>query len=455
MKKIKVSKYLVTFSLIMAIFFTAIISYIIHKNNHKELNLLMKNQISQMQNSIDKALLGAYALEALVLGANGKNIDLEKVGKFLIHDEYKKYVKNILIAPDGVVLQVYPHNGNDAVIGLNLLSKQNESNKEALKAMEQNRTLVVTGPYNLIEGGVAISGRLKVTLPQVSGSSKDWGLVSITLDFFELMKYSAINLLEEHGYAYRVLKLDAYDNEYKEVFYNSYDIGDDADKEEVEFLINSMKFKVEAYPLKGWENYLYIFVIGFCSFWLILLIAVLFSFYNAHWISVRRQATIDMLTNVANRTTGEARIKGILKSTNFGTFILLDIDHFKSVNDILGHRVGDKVLKETAKIYRSIFGDDDIICRLGGDEFIIFLPYKQSKDALKIKLEKLLNAMRKTVKNGDKEVRVSCSMGIAFVQGDADSFDHLYEYADKALYFSKVKGRDCYTFYSDISKSDI
>ncbi|PPB59048.1 hypothetical protein FFA43_04570 [Campylobacter hyointestinalis subsp. hyointestinalis] len=184
MKKIKVSKYLVTFSLIMAIFFTAIISYIIHKNNHKELNLLMKNQISQMQNSIDKALLGAYALEALVLGANGKNIDLEKVGKFLIHDEYKKYVKNILIAPDGVVSQVYPHNGNDAVIGLNLLSKQNESNKEALKAMEQNRTLVVTGPYNLIEGGVAISGRLKVTLPQVSGSSKDWGLVSITLDFF-------------------------------------------------------------------------------------------------------------------------------------------------------------------------------------------------------------------------------------------------------------------------------
>ncbi|PPB63028.1 hypothetical protein CDQ72_01115 [Campylobacter hyointestinalis subsp. hyointestinalis] len=89
MKKIKVSKYLVAFSLIMAIFFTAIISYIIHKNNHKELNLLMKNQISQMQNSIDKALLGAYALEALVLGADSFDHLYEYADKALYFSKVK------------------------------------------------------------------------------------------------------------------------------------------------------------------------------------------------------------------------------------------------------------------------------------------------------------------------------------------------------------------------------
>ena len=125
-------------------------------------------------------------------------------------------------------------------------------------------------------------------------------------------------------------------------------------------------------------------------------------------------------------------------------FIIIDLDHFKKINDLHGHACGDKVLKETAKRIQQHFRSDDIIGRIGGDEFIAFIKNIPSKDFLIQKLEKL----RYTVVPFCGIL--TYSMGICLTSNYGFDFEVLYEKADIALYHSKARGRNCFTFYTSV-----
>lgn len=174
---------------------------------------------------------------------------------------------------------------------------------------------------------------------------------------------------------------------------------------------------------------------------------------------LKNLSEIDELTQIYNRQTAQKFIlEKISEETLAGSaaLIIVDLDYFKTVNDNYGHIAGDKVLSTTGSLLKRNFREQDIIGRLGGDEFIIFIhnPHHQRnelKQILTIRLNQLLQQIR-NIPIADFSMHISASIGVMILTSLPVSFIELYNNADIALYESKKKGRDCVTFFDDISK---
>ena len=162
---------------------------------------------------------------------------------------------------------------------------------------------------------------------------------------------------------------------------------------------------------------------------------------NARTEHLRHEAETDALTNVLNRGSYD---KILDDQTGDYALVLIDVDHFKEINDEYGHEVGDEVLKRVASIIDHSFRSSDYVCRIGGDEFAVILPKATSanKDAIGAKVDYISKTVAEEAE-GLPHVTVSC--GIAFSDGKPNA--NLYRDADKALYMSKHAGRDQYTFF--------
>ena len=165
---------------------------------------------------------------------------------------------------------------------------------------------------------------------------------------------------------------------------------------------------------------------------------------------LKLSASTDFLTGILNRAAMEKQIEEKLdKTVNEGTFYIIDVDNFKSVNDVLGHPVGDQLLKRISAIISDSFRADDLVGRLGGDEFCVFMKDTVNLEAVEAKAKMLNERCRLecTGENGEN-VKVSVSIGIASCQKDVSNYDELYRCADLALYETKRKGKDTYTIYN-------
>jgi diguanylate cyclase (GGDEF)-like protein/PAS domain S-box-containing protein len=160
----------------------------------------------------------------------------------------------------------------------------------------------------------------------------------------------------------------------------------------------------------------------------------------------------DFLTDLPNRLLLTDRITQALSSAkrkNSRIAILyLDIDHFKKINDTLGHEVGDQLLKLLSHKLRSCIRDMDTISRQGGDEFVILLSEFDSPVAPADIAQKLLNEANNTFHVGLHELNISASVGIAMYPEDGDNADILMRNADAAMYYAKGLGRNNYQFFT-------
>lgn len=164
------------------------------------------------------------------------------------------------------------------------------------------------------------------------------------------------------------------------------------------------------------------------------------------------EASQDPLTKLSNRKAMEFFVDKNPESKQ-GYFLMIDLDNFKQVNDNYGHVIGDSVLVRVAQIFEQIVADDGFVCRLGGDEFIIFISGDITKEAL-------INQVRRLIATSEFEIseiladysefKVSISVGIAARPGDGDDFATLYSNADKALYFVKQNGKRGFHFYDTV-----
>ena len=165
---------------------------------------------------------------------------------------------------------------------------------------------------------------------------------------------------------------------------------------------------------------------------------------------VRHLAHYDALTDLPNRVTfyeQTASILGRLRRDESVAVLSLDLDHFKSVNDMLGHPVGDKLLQEAAVRMRGCIREEDIAARLGGDEFaIVQVPSDPAPDvsALAARLIEIVGA---PYEFDGRQVIVGASVGIAIAPGDGDKPDSLMKNADLALYRAKADGGNVYRFF--------
>ncbi len=168
-------------------------------------------------------------------------------------------------------------------------------------------------------------------------------------------------------------------------------------------------------------------------------------------LELKLRADKDSLTNLLNKGATEELIQKKLSTDSEneknGALILMDVDNFKNVNDSFGHAVGDEVLAFVGKILLRNFKGMDVVGRVGGDEFMVFMGDIKSPDDARIMVEKIKDELKRDCTN--KEVRdiLSLSIGISIFPDDGDEFMELYKKADSALYESKNNGKDRYSFY--------
>jgi len=164
------------------------------------------------------------------------------------------------------------------------------------------------------------------------------------------------------------------------------------------------------------------------------------------YATVQRQATTDGLTGLFNHRTGQEKLADQLKQAERYqrrlSVIMLDVDHFKSINDTYGHPAGDSVLKAVARLIRNNCRDVDIPVRYGGEEFLLVLP-EVTQDGATVVAERIRVALKgEMIKHEDLEIAITGSLGVACFPDDADSQQNLLDLADKSLYLSKRLGRD-------------
>ena len=172
------------------------------------------------------------------------------------------------------------------------------------------------------------------------------------------------------------------------------------------------------------------------------------------------QANFDTLTGLANRNLLNDRLQQAIanarRANGTAVAVLLDIDHFKVVNDTLGHGVGDRMLQQVASRLQQCVRESDTVARLGGDEFVVVLqnPPREEADAASLEsditalMRKLLTGIAQPMVLGDRSVNPGCSIGVAIYPQDGPDAETLLRNADAAMYRAKELGRNRFQFFT-------
>ncbi len=160
-------------------------------------------------------------------------------------------------------------------------------------------------------------------------------------------------------------------------------------------------------------------------------------------------AQMDIMCGIYNKGVLEERVKELLgEKVKMGqqAIVVLDIDELKTINDTYGHVFGDKVIVTVANLLKKHFNGSELIGRIGGDEFMVFLPYIRDVEQLKQRLEGLLEEFEGLLIEEQEGFRFGCSLGATIIQRERD-FTTLYRQADQALYEVKKRDKNGYALY--------
>ncbi len=170
-------------------------------------------------------------------------------------------------------------------------------------------------------------------------------------------------------------------------------------------------------------------------------------------------AHYDILTQLPNRLYFQEYVKHAIDRSkhNNSMFALLylDLDNFKTVNDSLGHTIGDGLIQEVAKRLKKTIRDSDTISRQGGDEFLVLIEDITDKDIVKKVAQKILDEISKPYNIANHILHTTFSIGIAFYPDDGTNFQELLQYSDLAMYEAKKSGRNRYHLFSNSMLADI
>lgn len=174
---------------------------------------------------------------------------------------------------------------------------------------------------------------------------------------------------------------------------------------------------------------------------------------------ITHMALHDALTRLPNRILLEDRLKIALRmaardqaKVGIG---FIDLDHFKNVNDVLGHKFGDKLLVNIAESLRTSLRSVDTLARWGGDEFVVLLPNLHTLEDIRLVAEKLVKASREAVHIEDQALPVTFSMGFSVFPDDGDNPELLLSQADRAMFYAKAQGRNMVQFFSDMTRKGL
>lgn len=172
-------------------------------------------------------------------------------------------------------------------------------------------------------------------------------------------------------------------------------------------------------------------------------------------LALREKAERDALTQLFNKATTEQLISDAVSANTeeLSALLVLDLDNFKSINDTYGHLYGDAVLTKVGATLKKLFREKDIIGRIGGDEFVVYLQNIPSVELVHSRCALLAETFRSMMQETAPELTVSCSIGAALFPENGRDYTALFRCADEALYQAKKLGKDTYTIYDPAMES--
>ena len=167
---------------------------------------------------------------------------------------------------------------------------------------------------------------------------------------------------------------------------------------------------------------------------------------------IQHQATHDSLTGLPNRTMLHNYLQRAIQTADAGNsvpaVVFVDLDQFKYINDSLGHQAGDKLLKTVAQRLVACVRDTDMVARQGGDEFVIVLGNQRDEESITEVLQRILNSVSQPWLMDERELNITCSLGVSRYPEDGEDVETLLKNADSAMYKAKEVGRNNFQFFA-------
>ena len=402
----------------------------------------------RIKNEITNGIEITDTLKQILISENGEIHQFETIAGNLMSDS----IDSVQLAPNGVVTDIYPANGNEA--GKIDLIHDKDRGKISCYARD-NHTIITQGPFKLKQGEDGIAVRNPIYLKDKNGHEYFWGFTIVILRVPDIFSDS-ISALSNFGYECKISKTDApWSDTYKVVYQSDGQINRPVS---YTFTIGDENWKFEITPKSGWRNAtLLIIIIG-----MFLTISLLLSVLTRVWLVASEHkkkfqilARTDSLTNIYNRYGFDESAERMISKNPKAYFVaaLLDIDDFKFINDIYGHVYGDKALKSLTDSMKAFFPKNTLLGRNGGDEFCILLPDHTYKEAEELLLQ--FTKLPKTFSCKGKEYPFFISLGYAEYPTFASNRSQLMRCADAALYEIKLHGKNGCMAYRDGLRSGV
>ena len=389
----------------------------------------------RIKNEIINGIEITDILKQILISEKGDFNQFDTIAENIMSDS----VESIQLAPDGIVTDIYPAEGNEA--GKIDLLHDKERRKISCYARD-NHTIITQGPFELKQGGCGIAVRNPVYLKDKNEEEYFWGFTIVILRVPDIFS-DAIHALSDFGYEYSLSKTDAPWSDNYTVVYRS----DEKLTHPVsyDFTIGEENWKFEITPDNGWRNTtLFVAVTGIFTS-IILLLSVL----TRVWLVSKENknkfqilAHTDSLTGIYNRYGFDEATEKMIDKNPKAHYVaaLLDIDDFKFINDIYGHDYGDRALKNLADSMKAFFPPDTLLGRNGGDEFCVLLPDYTFENAEEQLWQ--FTQLPKSFSYRGKEYPFYISLGYAEYPTFASNHSQLMRCADAALYEIKLHGKN-------------
>nr|WP_243270234.1 diguanylate cyclase [Hungatella hominis] len=403
------------------------------KRNIVQAEYIMASEISKVQYAIDSRLLNTEILEMIIVNNHGTVTDFEMIAERLYEND--PAIRCLQLAPDGNVTYVYPLEGNESAFGS--LFDHPDRRSEAMYARDTGK-MTLAGPYELSQGGLGLVARNPIYLENRHQEGTFWGFSVVVLNVPEIFNKAELESLSDQGYSYRIYRVRPENEEVQIISSNTE--SDMRDAVEGEITVPNGTWYLSLRPKIGWVSWKNIVLESMVA--LILNTLLLLLTYGGLTIVQQKKkmtelANTDPLTGLYNVRYFMTTIKQLYECRQSFGVLYLDLNKFKEVNDQYGHDTGDKLLVEVAARIGDCLKKEDILFRIGGDEFCIVVMDTNSGDFYDALIRRIVERISRPYAVADIVLYPGISCGYSRFPEDQSDIEKLIQEADRNMYTMK------------------